>query len=185
MYEIKTFATDNDGVKSDDVIGYVRVNNIAPVLDALPAQQALFEDEVLNLSAFALDFADQDVLMYCWDLLSSIDSDGNGIMSDDCDVEGPDLVYSWSLSGLKSVTANVWDDDNESDSFTIDVTIVNRPPAANIFIPADGFKITEGNLSHSTVLIQATPRLTAATYSSSGTIQTRKGNPRWCWKPSP
>ena len=144
LYEIKTFATDNDGVKSDDVIGYVRVNNIAPVLDVLPAQQALFEDEVLNLSAFALDFADQDVLMYCWDLLSSIDSDGNGIMSDDCDVEGPDLVYSWSLSGLKSVTANVWDDDNESDSFTIDVTIVNRPPVADIFIPTDGFKITEG-----------------------------------------
>ena len=62
LYEVKTFATDNDGVRSDDVIGYVRVNNIAPVLDVLPAQQALFEDEVLNLSAFALDFADQDVL---------------------------------------------------------------------------------------------------------------------------
>ena len=141
---MKTFATDNDGVKSDDVIGYVRVNNIAPVLDALPAQQALFEDEILNLSAFAQDFADQDELMYCWDLLSSFDSDGNGVMTDDCDAEGPDLVYSWSVSGLKTITANVWDDDNESDSFEIKVTVVNRPPAANIFIPADGFKITEG-----------------------------------------
>ena len=120
------------------------------------------------------------------DLLSSIDSDGNGIMSDDCDVEGPDLVYSWSLSGLKSVTANVWDDDNESDSFTIDVTIVNRPPIADIFIPTDGFKITEVNLSHSMVQIQATLLPTAATYNSSGTTQIRREQPKMVLgKPSP
>ena len=144
LYEIKSFATDNDGVTSQDVVGYVRVNNIAPVLDTLPAQQAMFEDEVLNLSAFAEDFADQDVLMYCWDLISSIDSDGNGILTDDCDVEGPNLLYSWSISGLKNITANVWDDDNATDSFTVKVTIVNKPPVANIFTPEEGFRITEG-----------------------------------------
>ena len=42
------------------------VNNIAPVLDTLPAQKALFEDEVLNLSAFATDVVDQEELRYCW-----------------------------------------------------------------------------------------------------------------------
>ena len=144
LYEIKTFATDNDGVKSEDAIGYVRVNNIDPVLDALPAQKAIFEDDIFNQTAFAVDFADQDELRYCWDLLASIDSDENGIMTDDCDFEGQNLRHSWSTPGLKIVTANVWDDDNATDSFSINVTIVNRPPAANIFTPIDGFKITEG-----------------------------------------
>ena len=144
LYEIKTFATDNDGVRSEEIMGYVRVNNVDPVLNALPAQQAIFEDKILNLTASAVDDADQDDLRFCWDLFISIDSDNNGIMSDDCDVEGPDLVYSWSISGLKTITANVWDDDNATDSSTINVTIVNRPPSANIAIPVDGFVITEG-----------------------------------------
>ena len=144
IHTIRAFAIDNDGVTSMDVLGYVRVNNIDPVLDALPAQQALFEDEVLNLSAFATDVADQDDLVYCWDLIVSVDADENGIPTDDCDVQGRDLVYSWTTSGLRTITANVWDDDNASDSFSIDVTIVNRPPAASIFVPDGGFVITEG-----------------------------------------
>ena len=144
LHEIKAFAIDDDGETSMDVIGYVRVNNIAPVLDTLPSQQALFEDEILNLTAFATDLADQDDLRYCWDLIVSIDSDNNGITTDDCDVEGPDLVYSWTTPGLRTITANVWDDDNATDSFSIDVTIVNKPVVANIYVPEDGFTITEG-----------------------------------------
>ena len=144
LHTIKAFAIDDDGETSSDVIGYVRVNNVDPVLDILPAQQALFEDEVLNLSAYATDVADQDVLMYCWDLIVSIDSDDNGNPTDDCDVEGPDLVYSWNTPGLRTITANVWDDDNATDTFSIDVTIVNRPPGAEIFVPEGGFVITEG-----------------------------------------
>ena len=144
IHTVRAFAIDDDGVTSMDVLGYVRVNNIDPVLDTLPAQQALFEDEVINLSAYATDLADQDELMYCWDLIVSIDSDENGIPTDDCDVQGPDLVYSWTTPGLRTITANVWDDDNATDSFSIDVTIVNRPPAASIFVPEGGFVITEG-----------------------------------------
>jgi hypothetical protein len=89
LHTIRAFVTDNDGIVSEEVMGYVRVNNIEPVLDSLPAQQALFEDEILNLSAFATDVADADELRYCWDLIVSIDSDENGIATDDCDVEGP------------------------------------------------------------------------------------------------
>ena len=144
LHTIRAFVTDNDGIVSEEVLGYVRVNNIEPVLDSLPAQQALFEDEILNLSAFATDVADADQLRYCWDLIISIDSDENGIATDDCDVEGPDLMYAWTTSGLRTITANVWDDDNATDSFSINVTVVNRPPAASIFVPEGGFVITEG-----------------------------------------
>ena len=144
LHTIRAFVTDNDGIVSEEVMGYVRVNNVEPVLDSLPAQQALFEDEVLNLTAFATDVADADELRYCWDLIVSIDSDENGIATDDCDVEGPELMYAWTSPGLRTITANVWDDDNATDTFSIDVTIVNRPPAASIFVPEDGFVITEG-----------------------------------------
>ena len=145
LYTVSAFSTDDDGLTSETILGYIKVNNIAPVLEVLPASQAIFEDEVLNLSASAFDFADAEDLRFCWDLVVSVDSDENGIDTDDCDIEGQDLVYSWPTSGLRTITANVWDDDNATDSFSIDVTIVNRPPAANIFVPEGGFVITEGD----------------------------------------
>ncbi len=145
LHTIRAFSTDDDGVSSDEILGYVRVNNIAPVLGELRADKTLFEDEMLNLTAVAVDFADADDLRFCWDLVVSIDNDGNGIDTDDCDIEGPDFNYSWPTSGLRTVTANVWDDDNATDSFSVSVTTVNRPPSANIFIPEGGFVITEGD----------------------------------------
>ena len=145
LHTILAFTTDDDGLTSDTIIGNVRVINIAPVLEVLPASQAIFEDQLLNLSAIAFDFADADDLRFCWDLVVSVDSDGNGINTDDCDVEGQDLSHSWDTSGLRIITANVWDDDNATDSFSINVTIVNRPPVANIFVPEGGFVITEGD----------------------------------------
>ena len=145
LHTIRAFATDDDGATSDTILGYVSVNNIAPVLGTLPASQALFEDEVLNLSAIATDVADAEDLIFCWDLIVSVDSDEDGILTNDCDVEGQDLEYSWATSGLRTITANVWDDDNATDTFSIDVTIVNRPPTAVIFVPDDGFSITEGD----------------------------------------
>jgi hypothetical protein len=145
LHTVRVFATDDNGLTSETIVGYVRVTNIAPVLGVLPASQAIFEDEVLNLSASAFDEADAENLRFCWDLVVSVDSDENGIDTDDCDVEGNDLVYSWGTSGLRTITANVWDDDNATDSFSIDITIVNRQPEANIFVPEGGFVITEGD----------------------------------------
>ncbi len=145
LHTVRAFSTDDDGVSSEEILGYVKVNNIAPVLGELRADKTLFEDQMLNLTAVAVDFADADDLRFCWDLVVSVDSDGNGINTDDCDIIGPDLNYSWTTSGLRTVTANVWDDDNATDSFSISVTTVNRPPSANIFIPEGGFVITEGD----------------------------------------
>ena len=104
IHTIRAFAIDDDGATSMDVLGYVQVNNIAPVLDALPVQQSLFEDEILNLSAYATDVADQDDLVYCWDLVVSLDSDENGNPTDDCDVQGPDLAYSWTACPCSALT---------------------------------------------------------------------------------
>ena len=145
LHEIKAFAIDDDGETSFDVIGYVNVNNIAPVLGVLPQQKTIGEDEILNLTASATDFADQDDLRFCWDLVATVDSDNNGIMTDDCDFEGQNLVYSWTVESIRTVTANVWDDDNATDSFSIAVSVRNLPPKAKITSPPGGFVITEGD----------------------------------------
>ena len=134
LHTIRAFVTDNDGVTSENVTGYVSINNIAPVLDPLPAQKGIFEDAVLNLNASAFDEADSEKLRFCWDLMGNLDSDGNGILTDDCDVEGPQLVYAWTTEGLRTITANVWDDDNATDFFSIDITVVNQPPRAEITV---------------------------------------------------
>ena len=68
---------------------------------------------------------DQDELRFCWDLFISIDSDNNGIMSDDCDVEGPDLVYSWSISGLKTVKGDSTIQVNEKSLENIERNLCN------------------------------------------------------------
>ena len=144
IHMILAYVTDNDGATSSTVQGFVRVNNIAPVMNGLPTQQALFEDEILILNASAIDFADQDKLKFCWDLLSSVDSDEDGNMTNDCDVEDANLVHTWSTPGLRMITANVWDDNDAHDSKTVQVTIVNRPPIAKISEPEEGFTITQG-----------------------------------------
>jgi len=144
LHTIRAFVTDNDGIVSEEVVGYVRVNNIDPVLNNLPASTALFEDEILYLNASAIDIADADELRFCWDLYSANDSDNNGIATDDCDVDGPDLMKSWAMPGLKDITVNVWDDDNATDSYSIAVTIVNTKPFAVISGP-DSIVITEGD----------------------------------------
>ena len=144
LHTIRVFATDNDGITSEEVLGYVRVNNIAPDLGVLPAQQSLFEDEILYLNSTAIDFADSEDLRFCWDLLAGVDSDNNGVMIDDCDITGNQLVYSWTTSGIKTITAIVWDDDNASDYHSIDVNIVNRPPIASITVVGGMLDITEG-----------------------------------------
>jgi len=142
---IRVMATDDDGVSSEEIIGYVRVNNIAPDLGVLPAQQSLFEDETLYLNSTAIDFADEEDLRFCWDIYSTIDSDDNGILIDDCDIEGQEFAFSWTISGVKTVTAIVWDDDNTSDMFSIDVNVVNRPPVASITVIDGIYEITEGD----------------------------------------
>ena len=144
IHMILAYVTDNDGATSSTVQGFVRVNNVAPVMNGLPTQQALFEDEILILNASAIDFADQDKLKFCWDLMSSIDSDEDGDLTNDCDVEDANLVMSWSTPGLRTITANVWDDNDAHDSKTVQVTIVNRPPIAKISEPEEGFTITQG-----------------------------------------
>ena len=144
LHTIRAFVTDNDGIVSEDVVGYVRVNNIEPVLDNLPAQKALFEDEILYLNASATDIADADELRFCWDLYSGEDSDNNGIATDDCDVEDPNLMRSWTMPGLKEITVNVWDDDNATDSYSVAVTVVNTRPSAVISGP-ESIVVTEGD----------------------------------------
>ena len=145
LHEIKAFSIDDDGETSFDVIGYVNVVNTAPVLETLPAPGAIFEDDILNLTASATDFADQEDLRFCWDLFATIDSDNNGIMTDDCDVEGPNLIYSWTIDSVRLITANVWDDDNATDSRNLTISIVNKPPIPVIYEPEEGFEITEGD----------------------------------------
>ncbi|MDP6870422.1 MAG: PKD domain-containing protein [Candidatus Poseidoniaceae archaeon] len=145
IHQIRVFATDNDGVTSSNVMGYVNVINVAPELEVLPVQRSIGEDEMLNLTSNANDVADQDDLIYCWDVMSSVDGDQNGIMNDDCDVTGANLLYSWATSGTKMVTANVWDDDGVRDSHNITIRVVNRPPTAVIGEPEGGFVITEGD----------------------------------------
>jgi hypothetical protein len=165
LHTITVFVTDDDNERSSVVQGFVRVNNVAPVMDTLPAQLAIFENQNIlgltessHLNATAFDLADQDELVFCWDLNSTVDNDENGDATDDCDFEGANLNYSWSTKGIRLLTANVWDDDGARDSKTVSINVVNQPPKAKITIPEGGFVITQGeSISFSGVESSDTP----------------------------
>ena len=73
-----------------------------------------------------------DTLEICWDIDGTTDSDLDGTMNNDCDVEGDHLETMWDSSGYRTITAWVMDDDGEKASLSAVVKVMNRIPTAKI-----------------------------------------------------
>ena len=73
-----------------------------------------------------------DTLEICWDIDGTTDSDLDGTMNNDCDVEGDHLETMWGSSGYRTITAWVMDDDGEKASLSAVVKVRNKIPTAMI-----------------------------------------------------
>ena len=88
--------------------------------------------------------SDLETMSICWDLDTSSDSSGSGLMDDDCDYEGSTFEYAWGESSCLLVASfAVTDDDGSMASVEIPLTIKNKPPVA--LGEASGTVLMEGD----------------------------------------
>ena len=142
QHVISVRAVDDDGVSSEPSLAMVTIENVAPTitaqtnfLDAINRIDGLpvFENDIVIFDVTGSDTAsDMDTLEICWDIDGTTDSDLDGTMNNDCDVEGDHLETMWDSSGYRTITAWVMDDDGEKASLSAVVKVMNRIPTALI-----------------------------------------------------
>jgi hypothetical protein len=139
---ISVRSVDDDGVSSEPSLAMVTIQNVAPTieaktnfLDAINRIDGLpvWENEVVAFDVIGSDTAsDMETLEICWDIDGTTDSDLDGTLNNDCDVEGDRLETMWESSGYRTITAWVMDDDGEKASLSAVVKVNNRIPTAKI-----------------------------------------------------
>ena len=146
MHTVQVRAIDDDGASSELQQATVMIHNVAPSVTGLPGNTPVFEDDPLNLTVVPSDTpSDIDTLEVCWDLDANVDGDNDGVADNDCEQTGDSIVASWSTEGMRIITVTVTDDDGASAQQSMNVNVLNLPPAAVIaeLTPLDG--LTEGD----------------------------------------
>ena len=126
-------AFDNDDASTGVTTVPVEVINTPPTIDPISPPLPVFEDSPIQIPVNIRDTqSDLETMSICWDLDTSSDSSGSGLMDDDCDYEGSTFEYTWGESSLSpsSILLHVTDDDGSMASVQIPLTIKNKPPTA-------------------------------------------------------
>ena len=132
-YTLDLSLTDNDEEDSFLYTRWVRVHNVAPVVDDIPNQVPVGEERELTIQGIATDTeSDKNSLKICWDIDPVINSDLLGTADDDCDYEGTTLAHSWKESGDYMIIFHATDDDGERTSKSTVIEVRNQPPIARI-----------------------------------------------------
>jgi hypothetical protein len=106
----------------------------------------VFEDDSITLSVEVEDTAsDMDSLTVCWDSDARIDSNSDGNMLNDCEMQGLEMTTSWSTRGIRQITATVTDDDGAEAMTSVNVSVLNLPPSATITNSSNVFELMEGD----------------------------------------
>lgn len=135
---------DDDGESSNVVNGWVEVTNVRPVVQQFGNQMPLGEDREFSLTGTYNDTpSDIDSLQVCWDVDFEIDLDDNGDTMDDCDFVGADITYHWSTAGEKIIRFHVTDDNGDSDSAYVNISVVNLRPQAAVSVEKDSVLVGE------------------------------------------
>ena len=140
---------DNDGESAELLIIPIQVNNLPPEISPITTILGdLDEDEEFTIYPTVQDsMNDFGSLTYCFDMDSALDTDSDGLSSNDCDIESPVLTHSWpdSTNAPSSIVFFVFDDDGDTDSVEFEFNVINNPPdalaSASESNPTEGEKI--------------------------------------------
>ena len=141
---------DDDGEETEILIVPIQVVNVIPEISPMSTILGeLEEDEEFAITPVVSDTGnDSETLVHCFDLAPSADTDSDGDVGNDCDVQSSVLVHSWpdSSSAPDSVIFHVTDDDGATESMEFSFVVVNSPPeafaSASISNPTEGDSIT-------------------------------------------
>lgn len=131
-----TVKDDNGEISSDHII--VNVSNVIPEAYA-GADITVFEDEVFTLGGENSTDSLSDIgsLKYAWDL-----DDGDG--PDYLDGDEINVEHSYNTSGIYMAALRVTDDDGESSTDGVEITVLNMGPTA--LLPFDEVNVTESEV---------------------------------------
>ena len=141
---------DDDGEETEILIVPIQVVNVIPEISPMSTILGeLEEDEEFAITPVVSDTGnDSETLVHCFDLDPSADTDSDGDVGNDCDVQSSALVHSWpdSSSAPNSVIFHVTDDDGATESMEFSFVVVNSPPeafaSASISNPTEGDSVT-------------------------------------------
>jgi len=125
--------TDDDDASSETLVVAIEVVNVAPEIDPISNPLPAKEDDEITISASVRDtIGDIENLVNCFDLNPEVNSDEIGESDDDCDFEGNRFIGSWpdAQKAPSSIVFHTTDDDGESASLEIPITIINVKPDA-------------------------------------------------------
>jgi hypothetical protein len=133
LHKIRLQVSDTDGESSAVEERWVNVNNVVPTIEPLDKLLPVAEGQVIKITGSANDTeSDVSTLVRCWDVDPGIDSDDYGSASDDCDIRGDELTYSWNRSGSHTIIYHVTDNDGAHSSEVIVIEVLNMPPKVRI-----------------------------------------------------
>lgn len=148
-HRIQVELFDDDGASGGIGNRTITVLNLAPIVPDIENPTPVFEDQNVMLSGGATDTAsDADNLTLCWDLDPITNQDNSGTAEDDCDVEGAMLVHNYTKKGNYSIRFHATDDDGETTTTNVTITVLNKPPSAILTGTSDlsnGLTLTEGD----------------------------------------
>ncbi len=132
-YTISVDVLDDDSMRSPEEVKWIKVNNVMPHVEITSTQITVGESMPLTLTGEASDTSsDRGLLVRCWDIDPSENSDQNGSSDDDCDYEGDEMTHSWGSAGVYTVIYHVVDDDGAIAKEQLEIEVTNQPARALI-----------------------------------------------------
>ncbi|MFQ6106061.1 MAG: PKD domain-containing protein [Thermoplasmata archaeon] len=95
----------------------------------LPSVQ---ESELFVNALYWVSRAGEPDLQYEWDFDDRVDSDGDGIYTNDADADGMVVTHTYGDNGVFNATLTITDDQGLVDNDTVQITVLNVPPEAHI-----------------------------------------------------
>lgn len=146
LHTIQVTAYDDDGAQSMIRTALVNILNVPPTISGLGSSIPIFEDDNVTLSVDVFDTAsDMETLEVCWDADAMVDSNSDGNMVNDCEMQGLEMTMSWPTRGIRQITATVTDDDGAKALTSVNVSVQNLAPSAAITNSSNVFELMEGD----------------------------------------
>lgn len=135
VYAVVVVVTDELGASGQDT-ATITVNNVAPEVDAGPAQ-TVYRNDVVNLSGTFTDPAEglDDPYVWTWDTTGGVPSNTSGNATYGNPI-GASTAYA--IEGTYWATLTVVDNDTGMGSDQVEITVLNRPPDCSSAGPSIG-----------------------------------------------
>ena len=133
--------TDDDGSMAIVEIP-IDIRNVNPEPRASPSTFSPTEGDVVFFSANGTTDSshDMEILLYNWDMDTSVDSDGDGNAANDIDIQGKWIEWTFTGSGSRTVSMTAVD-EGPGSSITLTVIVSEAPFSLGEFMASYGLVI--------------------------------------------